>query len=240
MRFGVHLPTHGEYGYAEILKVSLVADELGFSSLWIGDHFYLPREFYEKTGWDPDKPNKLDAWTLLSALAVQTKSIRLGARVSPLPFYEPARLAKIVATVDVISGGRVNFGVGAGWFRDEAVSYGVYWGGHKERLSRTLEALEVILRLWAEDGRVTYRVGTIGSLRRRSGPNPSRSPIRRYGSAALLKQYLRLQLNTVMGFYPFQTSQLKILEGWHPILMRCRRSWENGFYWLPHLHTQMV
>ena len=115
MRFGVHLPTHGEYGYAEVLKVSLVADELGFNSLWIGDHFYLPREFYEKTGWDPDKPNKLDAWILLSALAVQTKRIRLGARVSPLPFYEPARLAKIVATVDIISGGRVNFGVGAGW-----------------------------------------------------------------------------------------------------------------------------
>ncbi len=157
MKFGVHLPTHGEYGYAEILKVSLVADELGFNSLWVGDHFYLPREFYEKTGWDPNEPNKLDAWTLLSALAVQTKRIRLGARVSPLPFYEPARLAKIVATVDIISGGRVNFGVGAGWFKEEAVSYGVYWGKHKERLSRMLEALEVILRLWTEDGRVTYK-----------------------------------------------------------------------------------
>jgi len=157
MKFGVHLPTHGEYSYGGILKVSIVADELGFNSLWVGDHFYLPREFYEKTGWDPDKPNKLDAWTLLSALAVQTKKIRLGARVSPLPFYEPARLAKIVATVDIISGGRVNFGVGAGWFKDEAVSYGVYWGRHKERLSRMLEALEVILRLWTEDGRVTYK-----------------------------------------------------------------------------------
>jgi len=56
--------------------------------------------------------------------ATQTKRIRLGTRVSPLPFYEPAKLAKIVSTVDIISGGRVNFGVGAGWFRDEALSYG--------------------------------------------------------------------------------------------------------------------
>lgn len=156
LKFGVHLPTHGEYGYREILEVSLAADELGFNSLWVGDHFYLPREFYEKTGWDPDKPNKLDAWTLLSGLATQTRRIRLGARVSPLPFYEPAKLAKIVATVDIISGGRVNFGVGAGWFRGEAVSYGVYWGRHRERISRMLEALEIILKLWVEEGRVTY------------------------------------------------------------------------------------
>lgn len=156
LKFGVHLPTHGEYGYREVLEVSLAADELGFNSLWVGDHFFLPREFYEKTGWDPDKPNKLDAWTLLSALATQTKRIRLGARVSPLPFYEPAKLAKIVATVDIISEGRVNFGVGAGWFRDEAVSYGVYWGRHEERISRMLEALEIVLKLWVEEDKVTY------------------------------------------------------------------------------------
>ncbi|MBS7617272.1 LLM class flavin-dependent oxidoreductase, partial [Candidatus Bathyarchaeota archaeon] len=156
LKFGVHLPTHGEYGYREILEVSLVADELGFDSLWVGDHFYLPREFYEKTGWNPDKPNKLDAWTLLSALATQTRRIRLGTRVSPLPFYEPARLAKIIATVDIISRGRVNFGVGAGWFKDEAVSYGIYWGRHESRIFRMLEALEIILKLWVEEGRVTY------------------------------------------------------------------------------------
>jgi len=157
LEFGVHLPTHGGYGYKEVLKVSMAADELGFNSLWIGDHFYLPREFYEKTGGDPSKPNKLDAWTLLSAVSSQTRRIRLGARVSPLPFYKPGRLAKIVATVDIISGGRVNFGVGAGWFRDEAVSYGVWWGKRRERISRMLEALEIILKLWTEGDKITYK-----------------------------------------------------------------------------------
>jgi len=157
LKFGVHLPTHGEYGYKEVLKVSMAADELGFNALWIGDHFYLPGDFYEKTGGDPNKPNKLDAWTLLSAIATQTKRIRLGARVSPLPFYKPGRLAKIVATVDIISGGRVNFGVGAGWFRDEAISYGVWWSKRRERISRMIEALEIILKLWTEENKVTYK-----------------------------------------------------------------------------------
>jgi probable F420-dependent oxidoreductase len=202
MRFGVHLPTHGEYGYAEVLKVSLVADELGFSSLWIGDHFYLPREFYEKTGWDPDKPNKLDAWTLLSALAVQTKSIRLGARVSPLPFYEPARLAKIVATVDIISGGRVNFGVGAGWFRDEAVSYGVYWGRHEERLSRMLEALEVILRLWTEEGRVTYTGRYYRVVKAPFWPKPVQKPHPPIWFGGSSKAILEAAVKYGYGFLP--------------------------------------
>jgi len=174
--FGVHLPTHSRYEYNEILRVSKAAEKLGFDSIWVGDHFYLPREFYEKTSGDPKKPNKLDAWTLLSALASQTKKIRLGARVSPLPFYEPPRLAKIVTTVDIISGGRVNFGVGAGWFMDEALSYGVWWGRHEERILRMLEALEIILRLWTEEEAVTYE----GRYYRVSGapfwPKPVQKP----------------------------------------------------------------
>ncbi|MEM1606802.1 MAG: LLM class flavin-dependent oxidoreductase [Candidatus Bathyarchaeia archaeon] len=156
MHFDLHLPTHGRYRYNEVLKFSRTAEELGFDSIWVGDHFYLPKEFYEKTGGDPERPNKLDAWTLLSAIAAQTKRIRLGTRVSPLPFYDPGRIAKIVATVDMISRGRINFGVGAGWFKSEATSFGLWWGRHRERISRMIESLEIILRLWTEDRKVTY------------------------------------------------------------------------------------
>ena len=156
LEFGVHLPIHGIYSYEDIMKVAVTADKLGYNSLWVGDHFYLPREYYVNTGGDPAKPDKLDAWTILAALAGQTEKIRLGTRVSPIPFYIPARLAKIVTTVDIISGGRVDFGVGAGWFKEEAVSYGVWWGNHKERISKMLEGLEVILKLWTED-KATYK-----------------------------------------------------------------------------------
>jgi len=151
LNFGVHLPTHGAYRYSDILKASVVADALGYDSLWVGDHFYLPKEVYGKIGGDPNRPDKLDAWTLLAAVAGQTGKIRLGTRVSPLPFYAPARLAKTVTTVDIISRGRVNFGVGAGWFPEEAFSYGIDWGSHRERISQMLECLEVILELWKEN-----------------------------------------------------------------------------------------
>lgn len=156
LHFGVHLPIHGRYRYRDVLKVSVVADRLGFYSLWVGDHFYLPEEYYARSGGDSTKPDTLDAWTVLAALACQTEKVRLGTRVSPIPFYTPARLAKVVTTVDIISEGRVDFGVGAGWFKEEAISYGVWWGDHRERISRMLEGLEIILKLWTED-RTTYK-----------------------------------------------------------------------------------
>jgi len=134
LNFGIHLPTHSKYNYSDIVKISIIADSLGYNSLWVGDHFYLPEKIYMKTGGNPKKPNKLDAWTLLTAIAVQTKNIRLGTRVSPIPFYMPAKLAKIITTIDIISNGRINFGVGAGWFKDEAISYGFNWETHKERI----------------------------------------------------------------------------------------------------------
>jgi alkanesulfonate monooxygenase SsuD/methylene tetrahydromethanopterin reductase-like flavin-dependent oxidoreductase (luciferase family) len=67
----------------------------------------------------------------------------------------PAKLAKIITTVDIISNGRINFGVGAGWFKNEAISYGFDWENHKERITKMLEGLEIILKLWKED-KATY------------------------------------------------------------------------------------
>jgi len=155
LKFGVHLPIHGAYDYDFVLKTALLAEELGFSSLWVGDHFFLPSEFYKKTGGDPDKPDKLDAWTTLTALAVQTKRITLGTRVSPIPFYLPGRLAKIVTTLDIISKGRAVLGAGAGWHKTEAVSYGIPWISLRRRIEKMMEGLEIIIRLWKEN-RVNY------------------------------------------------------------------------------------
>jgi len=128
-----------------------MADRLGFDYVTVGDHFFLPAESYKKMGGDPSKPDKLDAWIALSALAAKTEKIRLGTRVSPIPFYLPSRLAKIVATVDIVSEGRALLGVGAGWHKEEAISYGVKWGSHKERIERMLEGLKVILSLWLQE-----------------------------------------------------------------------------------------
>jgi alkanesulfonate monooxygenase SsuD/methylene tetrahydromethanopterin reductase-like flavin-dependent oxidoreductase (luciferase family) len=156
LRFGVHLPIHGAYDFSATLKTAITADRLGYHSIWVGDHFFLPEGAYVNIGGDPKRPDKLDAWTGLAAIAVQTKQVKIGTRVSPIPFYLPARLAKIVATVDVISHGRVILGVGAGWYKEEAVSYGVEWNSHRERIAKMVEGLEAILKLWTEE-RATYR-----------------------------------------------------------------------------------
>ena len=149
--FGLHIPIHGAYDYNAVLETSVLADELGYDYITVGDHFFLPSNSYRKLGGDPDKPDKLDAWVTLSALAAKTKRVKLGTRVSPVPFYLPSRLAKIVTTVDIVSGGRAVLGVGAGWYREEAVSYGIRWGSHKQRIERMLEGLEIMLKLWLEE-----------------------------------------------------------------------------------------
>ncbi|MCJ7610305.1 LLM class flavin-dependent oxidoreductase [Candidatus Bathyarchaeota archaeon] len=151
--FGVHMGLHGLYNYEAFLETSQLADRLGYEYITVGDHLFNPPDFYKQAGGDPEKPDKLDAWTALAALAAKTTRAKLGTRVSPIPFYQPSRLAKIVATVDIISGGRavLGAGAGAGGWKDEFVAYGLGWWRHKERIGRMIEGLEIMLRLWTEE-----------------------------------------------------------------------------------------
>ena len=150
-QFGIHVPIHGSYDYEAFLEISVLADRLGFNYVTVGDHFFLPAESYTKIGGDPSKPDKLDAWIALTALATKTEKIKLGTRVSPIPFYLPSRLAKIVTTVDIVSGGRAILGVGAGWHKEEAIANGIEWGSHRERIEKMLEGLKIILSLWSQE-----------------------------------------------------------------------------------------
>ena len=141
---------HGLYDYKAFLETSVLADQLGYEYITVGDHLFNPPDFYRRAGGDPEKPDKLDAWTALAALAARTSRAKLATRVSPIPFYQPSRLAKILATLDIISEGRaiLGAGAGAGEWKDEFVAYGLGWWKHRERLERLTEGLEIILRLW--------------------------------------------------------------------------------------------
>jgi F420-dependent oxidoreductase-like protein len=97
-----------------------------------------------------------DAWTTLAGLAARTKTLRLGTLVSPATFRLPALLANVVATVDHISGGRVELGLGAGWMEREHRAYGFPFPETKTRLAMFAEQLEIVHRLWTED-RVDFR-----------------------------------------------------------------------------------
>jgi len=100
---------------------------------------------------EPEKggSSTLDSWIALSYLAAKTKRIRLGTLVTPIPLRPPAILAKMVATLDVLSNGRVILGVGAGWSRSEFEGYS-QWNNSRERVERTEEGVQLIMKLWTE------------------------------------------------------------------------------------------
>jgi alkanesulfonate monooxygenase SsuD/methylene tetrahydromethanopterin reductase-like flavin-dependent oxidoreductase (luciferase family) len=139
-----------QVSYGDLLPVWQEADTIPqIEHAWLFDHL-LP------IGGAPDGPI-LEGWTLLSAFAAQTRRLRLGLLVTSNRFRPPAMLAKIAATVDIVSGGRLDFGIGAGsrtdipWARREYDAYGLPYHDAAHAVGSLAEACTVIRRLWAED-----------------------------------------------------------------------------------------
>jgi len=140
--FGVALPS-AVAAYSDVRDVAVECERLGYDSVWLNDHMY--------EGWLPPEKHAhpyLDCWTLLPALAVSTKSIRLGTLVTSNTFRHPALLAKMSTTLDVISGGRLEMGIGAGDLPVEHETYGIEYPPDGERIARLREALQVIISMW--------------------------------------------------------------------------------------------
>jgi F420-dependent oxidoreductase-like protein len=127
--------------YTTLLRVARATEDLGFDAFFRSDH-------YLKMGDVSGLPGPTDAWTTLAGLARETSRIRLGTLVSPATFRLPGPLAIIVAQVDQMSGGRVELGLGAGWFAAEHTAYGIAFPAPAERFARYEEQLEVITGLW--------------------------------------------------------------------------------------------
>ena len=125
------------------LALARATEELGFDALFRSDH-YGPVVAQEELG-------SLDAWATLAALATMTSRIRLGTLVSPATFRHPSVLAKSAATVDHISDGRVEVGLGAGWNQTEHARYGFPFPPLRERMEIFAEQLEVIRRQWGAE-----------------------------------------------------------------------------------------
>jgi F420-dependent oxidoreductase-like protein len=124
-------------------SLAIACEEHGFHGLFRSDH-YLSFEH-------PHDRGALDAWTTLSALAALTSRIRLGSMVSPVTFRHPALLAKAVITADHVSGGRVELGIGAGWFEREHRAYGFPFPPTGDRMDHLTEQVEIVHRLWSRD-----------------------------------------------------------------------------------------
>jgi len=149
LKFGVLAFNWEPFSYTPkfYYEIAAEAEKLGFDSFFVTDHFMRPHA--EKV--TIKQHSTLEAWTLLAHLAGRTSTIKLGSCVTPMPLRKPQILAKMVATVDVLSEGRVIFGAGAGWERRE---FEVYGGGYPEagaRVEMTREGIQLLKRLWTED-----------------------------------------------------------------------------------------
>jgi F420-dependent oxidoreductase-like protein len=134
--------------YGDLLRVALRAEECGFDGFFRSDHYL--------SMWGDGKPGPTDAWLTLAGLARETSRIRLGTLVSPVTFRLPGPLALGVAQVDAMSGGRVELGLGAGWFESEHRSHGIKFPSVEERFDRLAEQLEIITGLWATPAESTF------------------------------------------------------------------------------------
>ncbi len=150
MKFGLLSPQGFLYGLPKdstsalrkIMKLAEIAEELGFHSVWVTDHF-IPFPFITSD-------NVLEAWTLLSFLASKTYKIRLGTLVTCNLYRFPTVLAKMASTLDVLSRGRLEFGIGACWYAEEFSRYGITYPRFSERIRMLDEALEIIKLSWTK------------------------------------------------------------------------------------------
>ncbi|MCW2933632.1 MAG: putative F420-dependent oxidoreductase [Actinomycetia bacterium] len=142
MRLRIFTEPQQGASYSTLRSVALATEELGFDAFFRSDH-------YLKMGAVSGDPGPTDAWATLAALAVETSRIRLGTLVTCATFRLPGPLAITVAQVDEMSGGRVEFGIGTGWFDAEHAAYGVPFPPLAERFDRFEEQLAIITGLWS-------------------------------------------------------------------------------------------
>lgn len=165
VEFGIYVPQVA-FDYPDLLHRAHRCESLGFTSLWLYDHLWAPGL--------PDAPS-LEAWTLATALLTETTTLRVGHMVLCNNFRHPVLLAKMAATLDVISNGRLDLGIGSGSVADEHDQAGFAWDSPAERSERLGEALEILTRMF-RGGPVTfsgehYQVSDVPSL-----PLPVQSP----------------------------------------------------------------
>ena len=142
MRYALMIEAQQGLSYAELLAIAQRAEAAGFEAMFRSDH-------YESFPGPPGRPTT-DAWTVLAGIARETTKIRLGVLVSPVTFRFPGALAKTVATVDEMSGGRVELGIGAGWNVDEHRRHGFPFPPIEDRADMLEEQLAIVRGLWEE------------------------------------------------------------------------------------------
>jgi len=131
-----------EAKWAKAVEVAEAAEALGYDSLWVYDHVHnVPVPAHEAV---------FECWTTLAAISQRTSRVRLGQMVGCASYRNPGLLAKIAANVDVISGGRLDWGIGAGWYDQEYRAYGYDFPPARDRIAMLRETVEIVRSMWTE------------------------------------------------------------------------------------------
>jgi F420-dependent oxidoreductase-like protein len=142
VRFGIQTPQEGA-SFEALAAHWRAAEELGYDTIWLDDHFHGVVT--------PPQADQLEAWVTIAALARETKTIRFGTLVGCNSYRSPALVAKMAASLDVISGGRLELGLGAGWFQGEYEAYGYPFPPIRTRLEQLNEGLEIVVRMCSDE-----------------------------------------------------------------------------------------
>ncbi|MFM7143179.1 MAG: LLM class F420-dependent oxidoreductase [Alphaproteobacteria bacterium] len=142
IRFGIQTPQEGA-SWEALAAHWKEAERLGYDTVWLDDHFHGVVT--------PPGADQLEAWVTMAALARETSTIRFGTLVFCNSYRHPSLTAKMAASLDAISGGRLEMGLGAGWFESEYTAYGYDFPPMRTRLEQLSEALEICRRMWTED-----------------------------------------------------------------------------------------
>ena len=149
------------------VDIAVRIEELGYDSLWVYDHFHnVPK---------PANEAVFECWTTMAAISQRTSRIRLGQMVGCNSYREPSVLAKITSTVDVISGGRLDWGIGAGWYENEYKGYGFDFPQPKVRIGMMAETVQIVRSMWTEP-ETTFEGEYYTLHRAQCDPKPLQSP----------------------------------------------------------------
>jgi F420-dependent oxidoreductase-like protein len=156
-----------EAKWQRAVEIAVLAEELGYDSLWLYDHFHnVPRPAHEAV---------FECWMTAAAISQRTSRIRIGQMVGCNGYRNPALLAKMTSTFDVISGGRLDWGIGAGWYQNEYEAYGYEFPSAKVRIGQLREAVEIVKLMWSE-AEATYDGTYFSVTRANCDPKPLQQP----------------------------------------------------------------
>ena len=209
-RFGIQIEPQFGFTFPELMDLAKEAERLNYTALWASDHLL----------WDAksERRNCLDVWALLPALATVTTKLRLGTLVTCNSYRIPSVLAKTAASVDHISNGRLEFGLGAGWKEMEYKAYGIPFPPVSTRLAQLEEAVQVIKKLWTEE-RASFKGAHYQLDDAVNAPKPVQKPLPMWIGGAGEKKLLRMVAqhadgwNMIFGYQlPAVKKKLEVLQ----------------------------